>query len=215
MKKLLLVPALLFTVMLTAHAQVAAGLKGGININTVKYREADPNSASVGFNAGAVFMINLGDGLILQPEVQYSQKGYRSPVIGANGQVTSRMNYINVPLLLTVPVGTKFHISAGPEFGYLVKATAVRGGNKDDVTDRFQHFDWGLDAGGGYWINNNLAIDLRYCYGFRGLVKGLFTDQFGNVVGSGRDGAHRVFQAGLIYLFNSPNRSGAPGAPRF
>lgn len=215
MKKLLLVQTILLTAFVTAQAQVVAGVKGGININTVRYRESNPNTASVGFHAGAVFLIPIGDGLVLQPELLFSRKGYRSPLVGANGQVTSRMNYINLPLLLTVPVGTKFHLSAGPEFGYLVKATSKYGSNKDDITDRYQHFDWGLDAGGGYWITNHLAIDVRYNYGFRGLIKGITTDQNGVPNGSGRDGAHRVFQAGLVYLFSSPNKTGEPGAPRF
>ncbi|WP_276483362.1 porin family protein [Paraflavitalea pollutisoli] len=215
MKKLLVVHALLFAAMFSADAQVVAGVKGGININNVRYRDSNPNTASVGYYLGALFIIPIGDGLVLQPELLYSKKGYRSPLVGANGQVTSRMNYINLPLLLSVPVATKFQLYAGPEFGYLVKATSKYGSNKDDITDRYQHFDWGLDAGGSYWLTNQLAIDLRYNYGFRGLIRGITTDPNGVPNGSGRDGAHRVFQVGLMYTFTNQNSSGPSGNPRF
>ncbi|WP_315814723.1 porin family protein [Paraflavitalea speifideaquila] len=185
------------------QAQVQAGFKAGLNINTVKYREWSPNTASIGFNAGLLVHIPVTPVLFLRPEVQYSVKGYRSPVVGANGNATSRLNYIAVPLLVGFPIGSKMQALIGPEFGYLVKATSKYGDNKADVTNLYQHFDWGLDLGGSYKITTNLGVEARYNYGFRGLVKGITTDVSGNPTGSTRDGANRVFRRGCFICCNS------------
>ncbi len=200
MKKYGILTVVLTICCLYTQAQVRAGLKAGLNINTVKYRQADPNTASIGYHAGLLAHIPLTPVFFLRPEVQYSLKGYRSPIVGANGNATSRLNYISVPILVGFPIGSKVQALIGPEFGYLLKATSKYGANKTDVTSLYQHFDWGLDLGGTYKITADLGVEVRYNYGFRGLIKGMTTDASGNPTGSTRDGANRVFQAGLFYL---------------
>lgn len=198
-----------------AVAQLEGGFKAGLNINTVRYRDADPNSASIGYHAGAFMHIRLSESdLFLRPEVQYSLKGYRTPVTGANGQITSRLHYITLPVLLIAPIGTKFITMAGPEFGYLFKAVEKYKTVNNDITGRYQHFDWGLDIGAGYYITPQLGLEIRYNYGFRGLTKGIMVDQNGTPIGTNRDGANRVFQAGLFYSFTTGQRSSG-GNPRF
>lgn len=184
-----------------AQEPVKTGVKGGININTVRYRHSDPNSATLGFNIGLLTRIQIVEGIYLQPEFLFSQKGYRSPVVGANGAVNSRMNYINLPILATFEVGKNFFLYTGPEFGYLVKASNKQDNSSFNMTDYYNKFDWGLDAGAAYQFAGNLGVELRYFYGFRGLVKGITTDENGVPNGSNRDGANRVFQAGLFYIF--------------
>lgn len=214
MKKLSVLMAVM-VIAFGAVAQPEGGFKAGMNINTVRYRDADPNSASIGYYAGAFMNIRLTESdLFLRPEIQYSLKGYRTPLIGANGQVTSRLNYITLPVLLMAPIGPKFITMAGPEFGYLFKAVEKYKTVKNDITDRYQHFDWGLDIGAGYYITPQLGIEIRYNYGFRGLTKGITVDMNGTPVGTARDGANRVFQAGLFYSFN-PEQRGSAGNPRF
>ncbi|MDF2193288.1 porin family protein [Paraflavitalea sp. CAU 1676] len=200
---------------LGALAQGQLGIKAGGSINTVRYRDADPNNASIGYYAGAYTLIRLTQSdLFLRPEIQYSLKGYRSPLTGANGQVTCRLNYITLPILLMAPVGDKIQTMAGFEFGYLMKAVEKYHNTKNDITSRFQHFDWGLNIGGAYLITPTLGVELHYNYGFRGLVKGITVDGNGNPTGTNRDGANRVVQIGLFYALSSPS-SGAPGNPRF
>ena len=182
-------------------SQVQVGVKGGINIANVKYRDSDPNTPSVSFNGGVLAKIDLSKGFFIRPEVQYSVKGYRFPSMGANGTGTLRLNYAAVPILAGFPIGDKFQGLIGPEFGFLTKATSVFSGNKVDMSDSYQHFDWGLDLGATYKITDALGVEVRYNYGFRGLVKGITTDQNGGQTGSTKDGANRVFQAGLYYLF--------------
>jgi hypothetical protein len=188
---------------LAASAQVELGVKAGLSIPTVRYKDqTDPQMSAVGFNGGFLAKIQVSQGFFIRPEVQYSRKGYRQAAIGGPGTGTTRLNYVAVPILAGFPFGGKFEGLIGPEFGYMTKATSVFSGNKTDITDNFQHFDWGLDLGATYAITSNLGAELRYNFGFRGLVKGITTDMNGTPNGSAKDGANRVFQAGLFYLFD-------------
>jgi opacity protein-like surface antigen len=201
MKKKIILAIIIIVCSIPAMSQVQVGVKGGINIANVKYRDADPNTPSVSFNGGVLAKIGLSKDFFIRPEVQYSVKGYRFPAMGANGTGTLRLNYIAVPILAGFPIGDKFQGLIGPEFGFLTKATSVFSGNKVDMSDNYQHFDWGLDLGATYKITSTLGVELRYNYGFRGLVKGITTDQNGGQTGSTKDCANRVFEAGLYYLF--------------
>jgi hypothetical protein len=156
MKKIIVL-LLACTLAVTARSQVQVGVKGGLSIATVRYKEQnDPQMSAVGFNAGLLAKIDVTEGFFIRPEVQYSRKGYREALIGGPGTGTVRFNYIAVPILAGFPIGKKFQGLIGPEFGFMTKATAVFSGNKQDITDNFQHFDWGLDVGATYAITSSL-----------------------------------------------------------
>lgn len=200
MKKycILIVIILLSNVVLLA--QVSVGVKAGININSVKYKRAEAEMASIGFHAGLMAKVPVTEGFFVRTEVQYSRKGYRVPAIGSDGQGNVRFHYVAVPILAGIPVGSKFSFLIGPELGYLVKANSKFSTSTRDVTQNFQRFDWGLDIGGAWQITSALGLEVRYNYGFYGLVKGMIADQNGDYIGSARDGANRVIQAGLFYM---------------
>lgn len=204
MKKYFFLIIVMASSCLGAYAQVKAdlkaGMKAGMNINTVKYREADPNTSGIGFNAGVLAEITVNKNFFIRPELLYSVKGYRSPLVGANGTATSRLNYINLPVLAGFPISRQLALLIGPEFGYMVKATYKYGSTTSNATDLYQRFDWGLDLGATYKFTPALGVEVRYNYGFRGLIKGITTDENGNPTGSNKDGANRVFQAGLFYM---------------
>jgi hypothetical protein len=185
---------------LSALAQVKAGLKAGININNVKYRDTDPNTASIGFNVGVLTEITVTKSFFIRPELLYSVKGYRATLIGSNGYATSRLKYINLPILAGFPVTPQLQFLIGPEFGYMLKATYKFGGTTSNATELYQQFDWGLDVGAAYKFTPQLGVEVRYNYGFRGLINGITTDENGVPNGSMKDGANRVFQAGLFYM---------------
>lgn len=190
----------LYNVSAHAQAQVDFGLKTGVNINTVKYRNSDVEMASIGYHAGALAQITVSDRFFIRPEVQYSVKGYRFPAMGSDGSGNLRFHYVAIPLLAGFPIGNKFGFLIGPEIGFLLKAKSKFSSGTTDVSKNFQKFDWGLDLGGMYKITKELGVEVRYNYGFRGLIKGITTDENGNPTGSNKDGANRVFQAGLFYM---------------
>lgn len=201
MRKYFFVAALLILCNIISRAQeVDFGVKTGININTVKYRQSAGEMASVGYYAGLMAQIPISDQLFIRPEVQYSLKGFRYPAVGAAGSGNVRFHYIAVPLLAGFPIGDKFAALIGPEIGFLTSAKSKFASGTIDVGNNYQKFDWGLDLGGQYKVTPELGVAVRYNYGFRTLIKGITTDENGNPTGSNRDGANRVFQAGLFYL---------------
>lgn len=200
MKKWSMLLVAIAAVAAPAGAQVAIGMKAGVNINTVKYRNSDAEMASVGYHAGLLAQVTVSNRFFIRPELQYSVKGYRFPAMGSDGSGTLRFQYIAIPLLAGFPIGQKWAALIGPEIGFLTKAKSKFSSGTTDVSKNFQKFDWGLDLGGQYKITPKLGAEVRYYYGFRGLIRGITTDENGNPTGSAKDGANRVFQAGLFYL---------------
>ncbi len=83
------------------HAQTTLGVKGGINIANVDVSEVDlPDvlDSKTGFVGGAFVNLTLGSLFALQPELLYSQKGFKA----SEGplEATLGTNYIEIPVLL-------------------------------------------------------------------------------------------------------------------
>jgi hypothetical protein len=57
-----------------SYAQVQFGLKGGLNLATVKYINADNSKARLGWNAGLLAEVPVQEGLLVRPEVLYSRR---------------------------------------------------------------------------------------------------------------------------------------------
>lgn len=201
MKKNIILAIAVIAYSIPVIAQVQVGVKGGINIATVKYKVVGENTASIGYNAGVLARVRITQDFFLQPEAQYSLKGYRYNTNSSSGTGTTRLNYFTVPLLAGFNIGDKFQGLIGPEFGFLASANSVFAGEKHKINGLFEHFDWGLDLGATYKITKALGAEVRYNFGFRGLIKGIVVDENGGLTGSTKDGANRVFQAGLYYLF--------------
>jgi hypothetical protein len=91
-------------------------------------------------------------------------------------------------------------VLAGPELGYLTSARSRFGGASRDLANIYRSFDMAADLGVAYEATRNIGIELRYNYGFKGLVQGVYTDQYGNITGRAKTGANRVFKVGVYYL---------------
>src|SRR5258708_7979547 len=80
------------------------GLKGGLSIATL-IKTNDNNFSSTplyGFNGGGVLQLPLGKIISLQPEVLFSQKGYRPTGTGLPGDSNYRryLTFLTFPLFL-------------------------------------------------------------------------------------------------------------------
>ncbi len=105
------------------------GLKAGANYANVYDAQGDMFRADSKFGfAGGVFMsIPLGDAFGFQPEVLYSQKGFKAEgnLLGNNYGLTRTTNSIDVPLLLAIKPFSAVTILAGPQFSYLLERKDV------------------------------------------------------------------------------------------
>src|SRR4051794_651191 len=105
-----------------ANSQVQFGIKGGINLASVRYINTENSKARVGWNAGGVLKIPIDNHLFIQPELQYSSKGFGYSATATTFKGSMRLNYIALPILVGYTMSPNFDFLAGPEFGFLSKA---------------------------------------------------------------------------------------------
>lgn len=183
-------------------SQVNYGVKGGLNLATVKYLNDDNTKARIGFNVGAFAEVLLQDNLFLRPELLYSSKGFGYSANQYNREGVLKLNYINVPVVFGFRPSRNTALMAGPEIGFLQKAVSKSQGIKTDMTSFYRHFDVGFDLGAKYNFNKYVGVEARYNYGFKDLVNVVTTDSNGNVSGQGKTGANSVLQVGLYYYLS-------------
>lgn len=88
------------------------GVKGGLNFSkpSVEAPEADISTRTAA--GGGVFLSIPIGGIYLQPELLYSQKGAKVTAgDGSDIDLTLKMDYIEIPVLLRVPLGSGSSVS--------------------------------------------------------------------------------------------------------
>ena len=105
------------------------GLKAGANFSNVYDSKDQEFNADfkVGFAAGAFLAIPIGKYMGFQPEILFSQKGYKSSgtFLTIPYEFTHTTNYIDVPLLIALKPSALITLLAGPDYSFLVKQKDV------------------------------------------------------------------------------------------
>lgn len=180
MKKLLLVAAVAVFGLSNANAQeFQLGAKAGANFASLGGDDTDELDARTSFHVGLVAEIMLTDQFAFQPEVLYSSQGAKTEgsetIMGMtySYEGTTKLDYINVPLLAKYYVTEGLNIHLGPQVGFLVKSESeweeTMDGDTESGTDDIKDFTKGVDfslAGGlGYKLDMGLFFDARYTLG--------------------------------------------------
>jgi hypothetical protein len=130
MKKLLLSVAVIGLALGSSYAQevrdsFSIGLKVGSNYSNVYDSQGEQFTADgkYGLAAGAFLSLPLGKVIGIQPEVIYSEKGFKATgaFLGSNYSATRKTTYIDVPILLAIKPISYLTILAGPQYSFLVK----------------------------------------------------------------------------------------------
>ncbi len=104
--------------------EVQFGLKAGINRSNMYDSKTQDFSADAkfGFAGGAFLTLPIGKFIGIQPEVLYSQKGFKGSgiLLGQSYNFTRTTNYIDVPLFLAIKPISTVTILVGPQFSYLL-----------------------------------------------------------------------------------------------
>jgi hypothetical protein len=112
-----------------SRGQLQFGLKIGANYSNVYDSKGDQfnTDPKFGLATGAFISIPFGKYLGFQPEVLYSQKGFKATgsILGSTYNFTRTTNYIDVPLLLALKPTRDVTILIGPQFSYLMKQKDV------------------------------------------------------------------------------------------
>ena len=100
------------------------GLKAGFNYSNVynsKTEEfrADPK---FGFAGGAFIRFPIAELLGFQPEILFSQKGFKGEgsILGSQYELTRTTSYLDIPLQLAFKPSEFLTIVAGPQYSYLI-----------------------------------------------------------------------------------------------
>ncbi|HEV8515555.1 MAG TPA: porin family protein, partial [Cyclobacteriaceae bacterium] len=146
MKKLLLPICLLLAGVVTSNAQgVAIGLRAGLNIANESISTSgftvSPNSLT-SFVAGGYAKIMFSDKMGIQPELLYNGLGSKTDG-GSSGTITTKTNYLSVPIFFRYNVVPQFHLLAGPQLGILLSATQSDNSGSGDIKDQFNSSDFG------------------------------------------------------------------------
>jgi hypothetical protein len=191
MKKLLLSAAAALLVAAAApaaHAQgIRFGVKAGANLSNLSgdLVNQDQYKNRFGFQGGVMVNFGLGDIISIQPEVLYSQKGFKygdqSITVLNNTYRNSgnvRYDYLDVPILVRVRAAGAF-FEVGPQYSYLMNVSTNReqtlnGNNVSNIgsgttnLDNVHRSELGYAAGLGFQASNGFMIGVRY--------NGAFTD---------------------------------------
>lgn len=167
MKKILILACLIASIGMmqkaNGQAQVAVGIKGGLNF--AKVDESGANNKT-GINAGAFALIKLSK-IGIQPEVLFSRQGFTAP--SSIGDFKSSINYVNIPVILKLYTVAGINLQVGPQFGFVTSAKGefpvTSGSSTMDIKDSFKSSDLSLALGLGWDLPFGLTIDGRYNLG--------------------------------------------------
>ncbi len=159
---------ILFASMAFSQAQVAIGLKGGLNFANVDASSigAAYNSRT-GYHAGAFVLIKFGK-IGIQPELIYSKQGSNIKINTTN--FDSNIDYFNIPIILKLYTVAGINIQAGPQFGFVTGANGpvqdLQGNTTlQDVKNQLKGSDLSVALGLGWDAPFGLTFDARYNLG--------------------------------------------------
>lgn len=163
------------------------GIKGGMNLSYLTVDDADENNILPGFQAGVFGRIGVNDKIGLQPELLFSMKGvktvYSEQFMGvdvAEGETKLNVNYIDIPVYLTLNFTEALNVHFGPYMGVLLNAkgstdTEILNSidiNEEEEIDRDEYnpVDFGLSGGVGLSFEP-LVLGVNYSMGLRQVAK--------------------------------------------
>lgn len=183
MKKFLVLAVVTVLGFSNVNAQeIKFGAKGGLNFATVSGDNTKGIEGVTSFNFGIFSEIPISEKFSFQPELMYSGQGY------SFNHNTIALSYLNIPLMGKYYLTKGFSVEAGPQIGFLLAAK----NEKTNVKDSFNTFDFGVNFGLGYKLDNGLNFGVRYNLGL--------TD-INNVDNSSIKNKNGAFQVSVGYFF--------------
>jgi hypothetical protein len=168
----------------SASAQgVKFGVKGGVNLaniggSDIAEFESDlgiSTESKAGLVAGAFAEFMIGNMFAIQPEVLYSQKGFKASVTG--GEDKLKADYVETAVLLKINIpieGSKVHphVYAGPAVGLKASCKIEESGSPSESCEDggllIKSTDFGVAFGGGVSVDvggAEVGVDVRYTLG--------------------------------------------------
>jgi hypothetical protein len=181
----------------TATAQIHFGVRGGLTLNNIKFRDwgdvRDEFNNRIGFNVGVSLEVGIPvTGLSVEAALLYN---HRSVELDNTASGYLRRD------LLTLPVYAKFsllrgsivspYVFTGPEFSFLISD------KWDKWNNQFASFTTAWHFGVGIEIVKHVQVSLAYGLGMSKSVKQAWYDRDSHVT----DGTDRFWNIGVGYIF--------------
>lgn len=196
MKKLILSSILVMAGIFAMNAQadsdlVQWGVKAGANFANASGDDVDNPDSRTGFYAGILAEVPITERFSVQPELYYSQQGFK--IKNDVFEATEKLDYIHIPVLAKVYLIKGLNLQVGPQIGFNINDELHIDsdiGNVDITPDDsdVNDIDFDVVAGLEYKFDNGLFVNGRYMYGISKIVKN-------------NDAHNSVFQVGLGYMF--------------
>ncbi len=150
-----------------SQAQVAIGIKGGLNFANLDVSSVGAAySSRTGYHGGAFVLVKLGK-IGIQPEILFSKQGSSVSINGVD--LKSSYDYVNIPVIFKLYTVAGINLQVGPQIGFLA------GGDQEafinqvktsvNVKDYIKSNDFSLALGLGWDLPFGLTVDGRYNLG--------------------------------------------------
>lgn len=170
--------------------EIYIGGHAGVMASTMLFKPSvdgmDILQSPLSVNGGLMFRYAGHKVCAIQVEVNYMQRGWKE--VGAYGEYSRRLDYIEVPLLMHLYLGGKHFrgfLNLGPQIGYCFRDVAQGTPNPDfkyQYEPIQQPFDWGLAGGLGMYYRTNkiglFQLEARFNYSFGSVFSNKKTDHF-------------------------------------
>jgi len=171
-------------------------IKAGSNISNIRSGGGSTRAGyRLGFHCGGLALVKLSSRVALQPEISYSTQGRKYSSTFSNS--TTILNYINLPVLFQLKLGTGFRLQAGPQIGFLIAAKVKRDGQVYDLDIKrsYRLVDIAYSGGLCYLNQSRIGVDVRW-------VRSLIPITLGP-----HEQNNNVFQLGLFYDISKGHNS--------
>ncbi|WP_163407624.1 porin family protein [Flavobacterium ajazii] len=163
MKKIILATALFIATSASIQAQLLKiGVKAGVNLanqtGDASFDGIDYSKDGItSYHAGLVAEVKLLEKFSIQPELLYSTQG--ATYKNAAEEFKNELGYLSIPVMAKFYLSDSFSLELGPQASFLLN-------QKDDVDfEEPETFEFGLNAGLGFKITENIFIQGRYGLG--------------------------------------------------
>lgn len=143
-----------------SREELKIGIKAGANYSNVYSESGDDFVADgkVGFAGGIFVSIPLSQLVGIQPELMYSQKGFKTEGTFLDGKLTT--NYLDVPIHLQIKPSPNVSLLVGPQLSYLLSTKYELNGfsaiDEENFDDNNNRVNLGLSAGVDFTVENFL-----------------------------------------------------------
>ena len=154
MKRFVLASVMLFLATAFSFSQeIAFGVKAGLSLSNLTNSSLNVRPGLV---IGGFANIRFNDYVALQPELQYAMQG------GKYDDLTTKLDYIQIPVMVKGYMWKGLNIEAGPQFGFRTVGKEKINGKNYSIKDATNVFDFAIGVGLGYETEMGLTAGFRY-----------------------------------------------------